>query len=503
MTTTRRAFVVSTIAGAAAAPFASFAGAASSPATRTADTEAQVSSEMLASDSPGGTGLLDSQKFRTAVERGDAAAVEAYLARDPALIYSRDEHDVSIYRVALLAGRPEIAKLFVARGYVTDVFDAATAGDADRLSQLWNEDPGQFQMHTRGGLTPMHSAATAGQTPSVEFLSGRGVSPNTNPADPKSGAPLSFTPLRLAVEHKDPKAAEKMAQWMLGNGANPNAPQKDGASPLHAASAAGYTAVARNLLRKGAEFAAKDKDGRTSLEAALANQHKEAAELLRNPESVRRDLYSSRYRSNEQGAAITRDDSYGIPQNWINQFVTFAHFNLDQVKKMYEVCPALLMTRATWDELGVEGAAHTGYEKCVRFLLDKGSPLSICTATMMGLGGRVKELLAEDAGRVHERGAHDFPLLWYTAFGAERVDLAELLLAAGAEVDTGYRGVTALHLAARKGYVQLGDLLLGRGAEPNPFGALPFLGAGTPLAVAKEKGHQLFVDLLLKHGGYT
>jgi ankyrin repeat protein len=448
-------------------------------------------------------GLLDSQKFRAAVQRGDGSTVEAYIARDPALLYSRDEHDVSAYRLALLAGRADIAKLFVARGYIPDVFDAATAGDTDRLNQIWSENPAQFESRSRDGLTPMHAAAVAGQSSSVEFLAGRGVSSNANVTDPKTKAPFGLTPLRLAVEHKGAAAAERMAQWMLGNGANPNAPQADGLSPLHAAAAAGHAKVVGNLLRKGADAAAKDLDGRTALDVALAKGRDEAAAVLRNAASVRRDLYSSRYRYNEQGSTVTRDDTYGLPQNFINQFVTFAHFDLDRVKKLLDLCPALLMTRATWDELGVEGAAHTGYEKCVRYLLDKGSPLSICTATMMGNTSRVNELLAEDAGRVHERGAHDFPLLWYTAFGAERADLAELLLGAGAEVDTGYRGITTLHLAARKGDVQLAELLLARGANTNPVGTLSFLALGTPLAVAREKGHQSFVDLMLKHGGHA
>ena len=502
MTTTRRAFVISTLAGAAASPFTHLAGAAPAGESEALDSAAHAAPVSSSADVPA-AGPLDSQKFRAAVQQGDASGVETYLTRDPALLYSRDEHDVSVYRLAVLAGRPEIAKALVTHGYVLDIFDAATAGDTDRLSQLWNEDPGLFQSRSRDGRNPMHAAALAGQSSSVEFLAGRGVSSNTNLTDAKTSAPLDLTPLRLAVALPNPGAAEKMAQWMLGNGGNPNAPQADGTSPLHAASAVGYTNVVRNLLRKGANAPAKDKDGRTALEVAVAHGHDETAAVLRDPASVRRDLYSSRYRYTEQGSAITRDDSYGIPQNWINQFVTFAHFNLDQVQKMYDLCPSLLMTRATWDELGVEGAAHTGYVKCVRYLLDKGSPLSICTATMMGMTARVKEMLAEDAGRVHERGAHDFPLLWYTAFAGEYTDLAELLLGAGAEVDTGYRGATALHLAARKGYVQLAELPLARGADPNPVSTLAFLAGGTPLAIAKEKGHQPFVDLLLKHGGHA
>lgn len=74
---------------------------------------------------------------------------------------------------------------------------------------------------------------------------------------------------------------------------------------------------------------------------------------------------------------------------------------------------------------------------------------------------------------------------------------------AGAEVDTGYRGITALHLASRKGYVQLAEVLPACGADPNPVGTLSFLAVGTPLAVAKEKGHQAFADLLERHGGHA
>src|SRR5712692_6458016 len=283
MTTTRRAFVISTMAGAATAPFAHLTGTALPERAASS-----ASASPTPRETPPASALLDSQKFRAAVTQGDAAAIEAYVHSDSALLYCRDEHDVSVYRLAHLAGHSEIAKLFVARGYVPDIFDAATAGDADRLSQLWNEDPALFQSRSRDGRNPMHAAALAGQSSSVEFLAGRGVSSNANPVDPKTNAPLDLTPLRLAVAHPNATAAEKMAQWMLGNGGNPNAPQADGTSSLHAASALGYTNVVRNLLRKGADAAAKDKTGRSALEVAVARGHDETAALLRNPGSVRR-----------------------------------------------------------------------------------------------------------------------------------------------------------------------------------------------------------------------
>ena len=75
-----------------------------------------------------------------------------------------------------------------------------------------------------------------------------------------------------------------------------------------------------------------------------------------------------------------------------------------------------------------------------------------------------KKLLAEDPKRVHERGAHDFPVLWYTAFGKERPDLLELLLASGADVHSGMMGNTMMQLAEKKKYSRLIEILHAHGA---------------------------------------
>jgi ankyrin repeat protein len=82
---------------------------------------------------------------------------------------------------------------------------------------------------------------------------------------------------------------------------------------------------------------------------------------------------------------------------------------------------------------------------------------------MLGLTDEVKELVAEDANRVHERGAHDFPALWYTAFGKERPEMLELLLASGADVHAGMMGNTTLQLAAKKNYNRLVEILHAHG----------------------------------------
>jgi len=495
MRPTRRDFVVSSVLGGTALAFVPVQGAAGVRATtaRTADARAAGASD------------TDSAKFREAATQGDAAAVAAYLDRDAGLLYARDAQDVSVFRLALLAGQPGVAELLRARGVVLDVFDAATAGDEQRLMELYREDAAVAHARTRFGRTVLDCAAEGGRPVSVEFLVGRGASANANVTDAKSGAPLGFTPLRTALEYREKATAEKMAMWMLGNGADANAKQSDGRSALHAAALAGYDRAVRMLLRKGADAQAKDADGRTALELAGTRPGNAAVEILRRPDGVARDRHTSRDLPWSGAGPGARPEAAveteGIPQDFINRFVTVCHFDPASTKKLYALCPALLATRSTWNEMGIEGAAHVGTVACADFLLAQGAPLSICTATMMGMTARVGELLREDAGRAAERGAHDFPLLLYTAFSKERADIAEILLKAGADPNAEMRGVTALHFAARKGYVKLAEVLLAGGADPNLRADYPFLAEGTVLAVATKFNRDDVAALVRARGG--
>lgn len=328
-----------------------------------------------------------------------------------------------------------------------DIWEACTEGNLERLTQLVNDDPGLLNIRAHSGATPLYVAAAAGQAKAVSFLIGKGANPNL------VLQPLGDTPLRAAVGRPDRVAAESMAQSLAGNGADPNG------RALHAAAEYGHVNVARMLIRRGAGVDVRDKDGRTPLDIAIQNRQSEVAEVLRHHELVHRTHWTSRY-----SPGVVQDDTHGIPQIWINQFVTLAHTNLEKVKELYGKCPELLNTRATWNELGVEAAAHMGYKEAANFFLDKGAPVCLSTAAMMGMASRVKELLQEDADRVWERGAHDFPLLWYPAFGGGHADIAEILIDHGADVNTALGGRTALDLASQKGQTKLVELLLAKGA---------------------------------------
>ncbi len=431
---------------------------------------------------PASKPALDSEKFRAAVVAGDVETATKLLQEDAGLIYARDAQGNSVYTLACLAGQTKIAELLVAHGLQLDIFEAAVSGNTKRATELSNATVGIANLRSADGRTPLHFASAGGQPDMVMYLNGRGANLSAGPE----------SPLLAAVDHPQPAVALEMTQTLVGNASDPNARRKDGKTALHLAAARGNGPVVRLLVHRGAAVDARDADGRTPLDVAAGD----AIAVLKDADKIERAYYGRRYAQDAHGNPVTRDDTNGLPQDFINQFITFAHFDFEKVKQLYKTCPILLMTRATWDELAVEASAHMGRVDMAEYLSDLGSPVSACTAAMLGMTGLVKSSVQADSNCLRERGAHGLPLLAYTAFGKERVDIAALLLDAGADVHTRGFGQTVLHFCASKGHVDLAKLLLDRGADVNASSK-----GGTPWAFAKRSKMDRMAQFLSEHGG--
>jgi uncharacterized protein len=406
---------------------------------------------------------LDSEKFRQAVVTGDHPTVLSMLDRDPALRYARDAGGVSIFTLACLQGHPKIAEEIAGRGLVLDVFEAAASGDSKRANEIAKDDPGLAHHRLPDGRTPLHLAAEAGKPAMVTFFAMKGADLSAGPE----------SPLLAAVDYPDHALASEMSIFLLMNASNPNARRRDGKTALELAAARGYDDLVQMLIHRGAEASSP---------------------------SVERAYYGRRYTQDLRGNPVTREDTYGIPQDWINQFVAVAHFDFEKVKQLQKLCPTLIMTRATWDELAIEAAAHMGLTPMAQFLADLGAPVSTCTATLVGEQALVKRLVSEDPACLRERGAHDIALVAYTALGAQHVEIAEFLLSAGADVHARSLGQTSLHIAAGKGYVELAQLFLDHGADINATATVR--GASvTPLALAEQAKQEKMAALLKQRGG--
>jgi ankyrin repeat protein len=345
-----------------------------------------------------------------------------------------------------------------------DIFEAAASGNVKRATELANENPWIAKLRSSDGRTPLHYAVAGGQTEIIFFVTMKGADLSAGPE----------SPLLAAVDFPDHVKAVEMSRTLLMNASDPNARRKDGKSALDLAIARGYNDIADLLIHRGAESNVQSK--------------------------VERVYFGKRYSYDAEGRPFEPADLDGLPQDFINQFVTLAHFDAARVKRLFQLAPGLLAARATWDELAIEAAAHMGLTDLAQFFAGHGAPISTCTAALLGLRERVEALVQSDSNCLRERGAHDIPLLAYTAYGEQRVEIAEFLLKSGANVHATGLGLTTLHVAAAKGHIELAELLLAHGADVNSPGAQ----GGrmlTPLAMAARSKQSKMENFLKSRGG--
>lgn len=432
-------------------------------------------------------------EFIEAIQQGNKRKVTALLDKNELLLFARDGQDISMYSLAYIYQQSDIASIFLAKGYLPDFLDLGASGDSKKIYSLSTEHPELFYSENRIGFTALHYASLAWQVQSVYMLIATGANVNALANDG-----LKSPPLLLALSCPDSEKTFIMAQNYLGNGGNPNATFTDSTTALHLAVKNGHLAVVELLLRKGANPEAVNGENKTPLDIARERKLNAIAEVLLKSSVYRKEEYTTRF-LNGKDYSRRLENVRGIPQQLIDRFITLSHTDMDETKRMLHQLPDLLYSASSWDEICIEACAHIGKEDIVNYLADLGAPVSICTATMLGQSDLVKNLIKSNPSLIHERGAHDFPLLMYCAFGKENLDLAEFLIDNGLNVNSNVLGRGALLEAANRGHIKLAELLLEKGADPNlnNFGTLL---TGTPLDISIKRKNSQITSLLRKYG---
>jgi ankyrin repeat protein len=207
-----------------------------------------------------------------AIEASDLRAIRALVADEPGLAVGRDEHGVSALMRALYRSDPATVEPIRELVRELDVFEAAAFGDEPRLQQLLDAEPALVSSYSADGFTALHFAAFFGHAGAVELLLAHGAE-----VDAFGRGWMTGTSLHSAVSRK----WSEIARRLLEAGANPNARQSAGWTPLHSAAHNGDLASIDLLVAAGADPSATNDEGRSVLELAEERDDPAAAERIR------------------------------------------------------------------------------------------------------------------------------------------------------------------------------------------------------------------------------
>jgi ankyrin repeat protein len=328
----------------------------------------------------------------------------------------------------------------------TPLFFAMVRGHPD-FCRFLREHGARLDMHTACGLGLRHEVAA--------FLKGNPTLANI------PDRRLGRTPLFWAVRNGDPE----LVKSLLARGASVNVrapsiivwgnvvagpdvfekqlPPGRGVTPLHVAAESESTEAVRLLLANGADPNARDEDGRSPLLRALLHQHAAIVKLLV-----------------KAGADVNAKTDAGllplceaVGDRACVETLLNGGAKVNAVDK--ERGTAMLL------------AAYEGHKEVADLLLAAGAKLDFQSACLLG---RVRDV--------------------------ERFLKADPRLVDATAPFSHYSDETPLVLAARAGQVEVFDLLIAHGADPNPSKSR----YRSALHVAARCGNQAIVERLLAKG---
>ncbi len=213
-----------------------------------------------------------SQQLVNMIRRGQKAEIAALVAEEPGAAKARDAQGVSVLMWSVYSRQAEIMECLRAAAGELDVFEAAALGDCPRLKEILTADAMQVWTVSGDGWAPLHLAAAFAGPAAVKLLLEHGAH-----AHQYSHNPQHNQPLHAAIALGD---SEETILLLLEAGADVNAVQAGGFTPLHQAAAAGKANLVRLLLANGARPDRRCDQGKLPLDYAQERGHTAAVEAL-------------------------------------------------------------------------------------------------------------------------------------------------------------------------------------------------------------------------------
>jgi len=212
-----------------------------------------------------------------AVKKGDIPKVESLIQQNRTLVDARTDSGESAFLLASYYGQRAIADLLRANGAELNVFEAAVAGDVERVGAFLSASPDLAQAYSHDGWTALHLAAYFGRQELVAALLMAGADVNARTRNAQNNLPLHAA---AAGKHRE------IVDLLLARGSDVNARQEGGWAALHGAAQDGDTSMITSLLAYGADVNARNDAGQTPLTIAREHGRVEAATLLRQHDGV-------------------------------------------------------------------------------------------------------------------------------------------------------------------------------------------------------------------------
>jgi len=218
---------------------------------------------------------MDPRSFISAASRGDESEARKALDADPRLAAARDDAGVSVIATTVYAQRLPFARELASHREDLDLFEASCLGDVHVVRAHVESDPEVIDHHSPDGFSPIGFAAYLGHVDLLAFLVEKGADlelPSTNM--------MRVCPLHSAAAHSDPARATHVARTLLEAGADPNAQQQGGYTPLHEAVLTDNLELTRLLLNHGANPHVSNDEGDSALQVAHAEKKSALIDLI-------------------------------------------------------------------------------------------------------------------------------------------------------------------------------------------------------------------------------
>ena len=213
-----------------------------------------------------------SQLLLNMIRRGQAEELAAIVAESPDAARSRDAQGVSMLMWSIYTRQPAIVNCLRPAAGELDVFEAAALGDCDRLHQILIADAMQVWAVSADGWAPLHLAAAFGGPEAVKLLLSHGAHEHQVSRNPQRNQPLHAA---IALG-----GSMETIRLLLDAGADVNAIQAGGFTPLHQAAAAGKQEIVQMLLDHGARKDSRCDQGKLPCDYARERGHAALAEML-------------------------------------------------------------------------------------------------------------------------------------------------------------------------------------------------------------------------------